>query len=178
MGTICPKCHYERKPQDAGPDYECPSCGVIYAKVNAAVALANSVARARATGSWVGIPPQHVPPEHRAKAAAQLIATTTPFVPGREVAQVLDVVGAECAFGINVVRDVGAAITDTLGGRAAGTEAVLRDARAHVMAQLRANAFALGAEAIIGVAFDFSEFSGGGKSMLFAVATGTAVSLK
>ncbi len=28
----CPKCHYERKPSDEAPDYECPSCGIIYAK--------------------------------------------------------------------------------------------------------------------------------------------------
>ena len=28
----CPKCAYERKPTDHAPDYECPSCGIIYAK--------------------------------------------------------------------------------------------------------------------------------------------------
>lgn len=33
----CPKCSYIRKPDDQGPDYECPKCGVIYAKYNAAV---------------------------------------------------------------------------------------------------------------------------------------------
>ena len=30
---ICPKCGYERKSSDIGPDYECPKCGVIYDKV-------------------------------------------------------------------------------------------------------------------------------------------------
>jgi len=31
---ICPKCEYERQPDDnaSTPDYECPNCGVIYAK--------------------------------------------------------------------------------------------------------------------------------------------------
>lgn len=28
----CPKCGYVRQPQDEAPDYECPKCGVIYAK--------------------------------------------------------------------------------------------------------------------------------------------------
>lgn len=28
----CPKCAYERKPNEQAPDYECPSCGVNYAK--------------------------------------------------------------------------------------------------------------------------------------------------
>lgn len=28
----CPKCAYVRQPEDQGPDYECPSCGVVYQK--------------------------------------------------------------------------------------------------------------------------------------------------
>ena len=36
----------------------------------------------------------------------------------------------------------------------------------------------IGADAVIGVDLDYSEFSGGGKSMLFIVASGTAVKLK
>lgn len=32
MATTCPKCNYTRTPADTGPDYECPRCGVIYAK--------------------------------------------------------------------------------------------------------------------------------------------------
>lgn len=32
MSATCPKCGYVRKTDDAAPDYECPQCGVIYAK--------------------------------------------------------------------------------------------------------------------------------------------------
>lgn len=32
MATICPKCGYERHPDDQAPETECPHCGVIYAK--------------------------------------------------------------------------------------------------------------------------------------------------
>jgi len=39
-------------------------------------------------------------------------------------------------------------------------------------------AMALGAHAVVGVDLDYSEISGGGKSMLFLVASGTAVTLK
>lgn len=28
----CPKCRYTRQPGDTAPDYECPRCGVVYAK--------------------------------------------------------------------------------------------------------------------------------------------------
>lgn len=30
--TTCPKCHYTRQPDDTAPDYECPRCGLVYAK--------------------------------------------------------------------------------------------------------------------------------------------------
>lgn len=32
MFVECPRCHYQRKPSDLNPDWECPSCGVVYAK--------------------------------------------------------------------------------------------------------------------------------------------------
>lgn len=34
--TTCPKCGYQRTPHDAAPDYECPACGIVYAKYRAA----------------------------------------------------------------------------------------------------------------------------------------------
>ncbi|CAI07131.1 hypothetical protein [Aromatoleum aromaticum] len=35
--ATCPKCDYTRQPSDTVPDYECPKCGVIYAKAIAAM---------------------------------------------------------------------------------------------------------------------------------------------
>lgn len=36
--TICPKCDYERRPEDDGltPEGECPKCGLIYEKFRSA----------------------------------------------------------------------------------------------------------------------------------------------
>lgn len=31
-GKVCPKCGYARRQADLAPDYECPRCGIIYAK--------------------------------------------------------------------------------------------------------------------------------------------------
>ncbi|MDP3939330.1 MAG: hypothetical protein Q8R92_14495 [Deltaproteobacteria bacterium] len=36
MAKKCLKCGYERQASDISPDYECPGCGVIYAKVESA----------------------------------------------------------------------------------------------------------------------------------------------
>ncbi len=35
MGRICKKCGYERQDGDFAPEYECPKCGAVYAKVEA-----------------------------------------------------------------------------------------------------------------------------------------------
>ena len=36
--TKCPKCNYQRKPTDAAPEWQCPSCQVVYAKAVEAAA--------------------------------------------------------------------------------------------------------------------------------------------
>ncbi|OYU46649.1 MAG: hypothetical protein CFE44_01070 [Burkholderiales bacterium PBB4] len=38
--TTCPKCQYQRKPQERAPQWQCPSCGVAYSKVLAAQRMA------------------------------------------------------------------------------------------------------------------------------------------
>jgi predicted RNA-binding Zn-ribbon protein involved in translation (DUF1610 family) len=35
VGKKCLKCGYERQASDVAPDYECPKCGAVYAKVEA-----------------------------------------------------------------------------------------------------------------------------------------------
>lgn len=37
---VCKKCGYVRQDADTAPDYECPKCGAVYAKVEAALAVA------------------------------------------------------------------------------------------------------------------------------------------
>ena len=174
----CPKCAHVNPSATGLASDACPACGLIYSKFDDAVAIRNKVARARTSGDWSGIPHQHIPAEYRAQAAAQMPVTTTPMLPGFTIAKALDVVSAECAFGMNLLKDFYAGVTDVIGGRSGVTQKVLRDARRQAMAELRAEAFALGADAVIGVRLDFNEFSGGGKSMVFVVATGTAVKLK
>lgn len=69
-----------------------------------------------------------------------------------------------------------AGIRDIAGGRSDATQKVLRDSRKTVLIlnELRKEAHSIGANAVIGVDMDYSEFSGG-KSMPFLVASGTAV---
>lgn len=41
MGRKCLKCGHERSPSDVAPEYECPKCGAVYAKVEAAIQRAS-----------------------------------------------------------------------------------------------------------------------------------------
>ena len=49
----CPKCGYARKLQESAPEGQCPSCGIYYAKFNAAPRPAAVALPAERTGSGV-----------------------------------------------------------------------------------------------------------------------------
>lgn len=107
-------------------------------------------------------------------AAREVILTTAPSLDGYRT-EVVEVITAECAFGMNFFRDFFAATSDFFGGRSKATQKILRDARKTCLDELRLEAARVGANAVIAVDLDYSEFSGQGKSMLFLVASGTAV---
>jgi uncharacterized protein YbjQ (UPF0145 family) len=104
-----------------------------------------------------------------------IIASTAPSIEGYRISKQLGVISAECVFGMNIFKDFLAVMSDFFGGRSGTTQNALRDARKTCIAELKREAHSVGANAIIGVDLDYSEFSGQGKSMLFLVATGTAV---
>ena len=104
--------------------------------------------------------------------------TTTPHYPNLEIEEVKGVITSECVFGMNVFKDFFAGITDFFGGRSKASQSVLRDARETCLNELKKEAYAIGADGVIGIDLDYSEISGGGKSMLFLVASGTAVKFK
>ena len=104
-----------------------------------------------------------------------VLLTTTPSLANHRILETIDIVSAECAFGINVLRDLFTSVTDVFGGRSESLQKPLREAKVRCLRELREEARKVGANAVLGVDMDYSEFSGGGKSMVFLVATGTAV---
>lgn len=106
------------------------------------------------------------------------IIVTTETATNLPIAERLDIVTAECVFGLSIIKDMFSATRDIFGGRNASTQESLREARKFAIAELRKEAALVGADAVVGVDLDYSEFSGGGKSMLFLVVSGTAVTLK
>ncbi|MDG2459985.1 MAG: YbjQ family protein [Luminiphilus sp.] len=110
--------------------------------------------------------------------AARIVLTTTATVPNRETKEVVNIITAEVAVGMNIFKDIFSAVRDVVGGRAGAVQDTLRDLRNQALEELREEAARVGADAVVGVDLDYSEFSGGGRSMLFIVANGTAVKLK
>lgn len=105
-----------------------------------------------------------------------MLITTTPTIEGHPIRQYHGVVSAEAIIGANMFRDLFASIRDVIGGRSSVYESVLIEGRETALRELTDRAMRLGANAVVGVDFDY-ETVGSGGSMLMIVATGTAVSI-
>jgi uncharacterized protein YbjQ (UPF0145 family) len=106
-----------------------------------------------------------------------MIVTTTDSVDGHKATGYHGIVVGEAIMGANIVRDIFASVTDVIGGRSGAYENKLKEARETAMEELRENARALGANAVLAVDLDY-EVVGGNGSMLMVTAAGTAVSLE
>ncbi len=101
-----------------------------------------------------------------------MITTTTQSIEGRTIVEYFGVVSAETIYGANVFRDLLAGVRNVVGGRSEAYENVFRDARETAMRELIERARALGANAVVGIAFDHETV---GQSMLMVSVSGTAV---
>lgn len=107
-----------------------------------------------------------------------MIVTTTDAPPGREAHESLGVVAGEAILGVNIFRDLFAGIRDIIGGRSGGYQKALREAREHAMADMEAEAVALGADAVVGVDIDYEAVDTQKGAMLLVSCNGTAVRLR
>jgi uncharacterized protein YbjQ (UPF0145 family) len=102
---------------------------------------------------------------------SELLVTTTENIPG----QAYEVIGE--VFGLttqskNIVRNIGAGLKNIVGGEIKDYTQMLDDARQEAVARLRANAAAMGADAVVMMRFDSSSMS---SDMQSVAAYGTAV---
>lgn len=78
---------------------------------------------------------------------------------------------------MSVFKDIANNWRDFVGGRSSTAQNTLRDARTACMAELRREAAALEADAVIAVSLDYNEISTGSGGIVFVAASGTAVKL-
>jgi uncharacterized protein YbjQ (UPF0145 family) len=105
-----------------------------------------------------------------------MLCVTTNSIDGRVVIAHLGIVAGEVIFGANFIKDFLSDVSDVLGGRNTAYESVFQDARGKALEIIKDKARALGANAIIGVTFDYT-IMGAQNGMIMVAATGTAVQL-
>ena len=123
--------------------------------------------------------------DDRAQAEAKqlrlesIILTTSIDIPKREIESVISIVATEVALGMSIFRDIANNWRDFVGGRSGSSQKSLHEARTACLDELRREAAALGADAVIAIDLDYNELStaGSGGGILFVAASGTAVKL-
>ncbi|OSQ48555.1 YbjQ family protein [Marivita geojedonensis] len=111
-------------------------------------------------------------------AAIEAIMLTTEAYPqGISITKRIEVVTAECAFGMHIFKDLFASVRDIVGGRSEAVQNTLRDARRTTLYELKKEAYEVGANAVVGVDLDYVELSAVG-TMVILVASGTAVTIE
>lgn len=170
MAKQCPKCDYIRKPEDSAPEWECPNCKAVYAKLEKAIKAGIDVRQ-----------PVHALSKPADQDLKRVILTTTPTLPFGEIQNVLDIVSTDYTYAFSSLNEflgsIGRAIAGS--GRSRGTESLLQQGRAEVLRSLRSIATRMGADAVVGVSIHVTEFSGATDNGIIVVtATGTAVTVK
>ena len=109
------------------------------------------------------------------EAAVEAVKLTTETYPeGLKITERIEVVTAECAFGMNIFKDLFAGVRDIVGGRSEAVQKTMRDSRRTALYELKKEAFEVGANAVVGVDLDYVELVSAG-NMVLLVASGTAV---
>ena len=107
-------------------------------------------------------------------SAIEAILLTTETAPNLNITKRIEIVTAECAFGMNIFKDLFAGVRDIVGGRSEAVQKTMRDSRRTALYELKKEAYEVGANAVVGVDLDYVELSSSG-SMVMLVASGTAV---
>src|ERR687889_869550 len=96
-----------------------------------------------------------------------MIVSTTTALDVTQVSEYVGVVTGEAVLGTNAFRDLFAGLRDIVGGRSAGYERSLREARDTALAEMVSEAEQKGADAVVGVDVDYESIQlGQGGSML------------
>ena len=106
--------------------------------------------------------------------AIEAIMLTTETAPNLNITKRIEIVTAECAFGMNMFKDLFAGVRNIVGGRSEAVQKTMRDSRRTALYELKKEAYEVGANAVVGVDLDYVELSNAG-SMVMLVASGTAV---
>ena len=105
-----------------------------------------------------------------------MLVITTHSIEGKNITRYFGLVSGEAILGANIFKDLFAGIRDIVGGRSAAYENELRQAKEIAVEEMKEQARAMNANAVIGVDLDYETIQiGQGGGMLMVSACGTAV---
>ncbi len=100
---------------------------------------------------------------------------TTPILDGIRIKQYKGLVIVRNVRAINLIRDIFTTVRDIIGGRSSSYQDVMKEMQDEVLAEAKAEAVRLGANAIVGFSIDYDNVGSKQKSLLMASGKGTAV---
>ncbi len=103
-----------------------------------------------------------------------MILTTTNTIENRSIIEYKGIVFGEIITGVSVLKDLGAGFSNFFGGRTSEYEGELEYARIQATEEMKRRAIEMGANAVIGIDFDY-EMLGPNNSMIMVSVSGTAV---
>ena len=149
---------------------QCKSCGKTLGLLNKATDdLCNTCLRSGST--------ERKETQQRTAEVEKVMLTTETYPEGLKITKRIEVVTAECAFGMNIFKDLFAGVRDIVGGRSEAVQKTLRDSRRVALYELKREAYEVGANAVVGVDLDYVELVAAG-NMVLLVASGTAVRIE
>ncbi len=104
-----------------------------------------------------------------------MLITTTDFIPGKEIVEVIDIARGSTIRARHLGRDIFAGLKNIVGGEISEYTKLMADAREQAIERMINDAEDIGADAIINVRFTTSMVMQGSSEVL---AYGTAVKLK
>ncbi|MGV3522886.1 MAG: heavy metal-binding domain-containing protein [Candidatus Sericytochromatia bacterium] len=104
-----------------------------------------------------------------------MILSTTDNLDNKRIDAYLGLVTGEAILGANIFKDLFGMVRDIVGGRAGAYESEMRKARELAMEEMKRQARALGANAVVGIDLDYEVIGGQGSNMMLVSVNGTAV---
>lgn len=108
-------------------------------------------------------------------AEIDAVLLTTETAANFEIVRRIEIVTAECAFGMNLFKDLFVAVSNIVGGRSETIQRAMRESRRVALYELKKEAHLVGANAVVGVNLNYVELGSAGSNMVMLVASGTAV---
>ena len=171
----CADCGTELNSKNALASNRCNSCQAKHLRSKITPEATEAIGR----GSYSihpGIEPSLRASEQEALKRNEIrkVLLTTESHPDLNITKRIEIVTAECAFGMNIFKDFFAGVRDIVGGRSEAVQRTMRESRRTALYELKREAHSVGANAVVGVDLDYVELSSAG-SMVMLVASGTAV---